>query len=113
MRPLFRLATNGSSPASLIQRMGKGTLLIPSLSLVFLFTTSFSVGLRGDHFALIALVNSLYFFSDSTRRFITGFSVFVVYWILYDSMKAWPNYAFARVDIQGLYLLEKKLFGIS
>src|SRR5205823_630006 len=88
-------------------------LWVPSLSIIFLLGTFFTVGLRGDHLILIALVNSLYFFSDSTRRFITGFSVFVVYWILYDSMKAWPNYAFSHVDIEGLYLTEKKFFGIS
>jgi len=91
----------------------KKQLIVPSLSAVFLLGTSFSFGLRSDHFALIALVNSLYFISDSTRRFITGFSIFVVYWILYDSMKAVPNYTFTHVDIEGLYLLEKKLFGIS
>src|SRR5438876_1227278 len=48
MRPLFRLATDDSSPAGLFQWMGKGSLLIPVplLFAFYLFTTNKNLFLR-------------------------------------------------------------------
>src|SRR5262245_25450081 len=92
---------------------GRALWLLPFLSLVYYFAARFTTGFRGDQLFLVLLVNGLYFASPVTRRFILGFSIFVVYWILYDSMKAWPNYAFAPVHIGDLYELEKAWFGMA
>ncbi|GAB3900366.1 phosphatase PAP2 family protein [Spirosoma agri] len=70
------------------------------------------VGYKPDQLFLIALVNVLYFASDFTRKYVIGFSIFLVYWIVFDYMKAFPNYHYSSVHIESLYLLEKKLFGI-
>ncbi len=41
-----------------------------------------------------------------------AFSVFIVFWILFDSMKAFPNYRFNTVHIASIYHAELSLFGI-
>jgi hypothetical protein len=60
----------------------------------------------------VLLFNTFFYLSNPTRRFILGFIVFIVFWILFDSMKLFPNYRYSRVHIEGLYQLEKTLFGI-
>jgi len=62
---------------------------------------------------LVLLCNVLFFASFATRSFVTAFSVFVVYWIIFDYMKAFPNYKYNPVHIQGIYNLEKTIFGIK
>ena len=88
-------------------------LTIPLLSVLFLFIAFFTTGIRNDHVLLVGIVNVSYFISNMTRRFIIGFSIFVIYWIIFDSMKLWPNWSFSEVDILPLYNLEKSLFGIQ
>lgn len=39
-------------------------------------------------------------------------TVLVIFGILYDLMKIYPNYLINDVDIKGIYLFEKKLFGV-
>lgn len=55
----------------------------------------------------------MYYLSDVTRKFILGFTVFIVFWIIFDYMKAFPNYEYNSVSINELYQLEKKLFGFQ
>ena len=90
-----------------------GFWLVPALSLAYLLFSYLLIGFRSEQLVLIGLCNACYFLSDTTRRFITGFSIFVVFWILYDYMKAFPNYTYRAVDIAQLYHTEKSLFGIS
>ncbi|MGI4833468.1 MAG: phosphatase PAP2 family protein [Janthinobacterium lividum] len=89
-----------------------GAWLVPALSLAYLLTSYLLIGLRPEHWLLVVLVNGCYFLSDTTRRFITGFSIFALYWILYDYMRAFPNYAYRAVDIAPIYHAEQHLFGI-
>ncbi|MET0569869.1 MAG: phosphatase PAP2 family protein, partial [Pedobacter agri] len=56
---------------------------------------------------------TLFYLSNGTRRFIIGFSIFIVYWILFDYMKAFPNYLYNTVHIEDLYHAEKRMFGIN
>lgn len=90
----------------------KGNLLVPALSLAYLLFSYALIGFRPEQLVLVGLCNACYFLSDTTRRFITGFSIFVVFWILYDYMRAFPNYAYRAVDVSQLYHTEKGLFGI-
>lgn len=85
--------------------------LIASLS--YLLISYLLIGFKTDQLILIFIFNSLYFLSKTTRRFITGFSIFIVYWIVFDYMKAFPNYRYNTVHIESLYHLEKNLFGFS
>ncbi|GAB2572856.1 phosphatase PAP2 family protein [Spirosoma areae] len=90
----------------------KQALLLSVLSLGYLLLSVILVGFKPDQLFLVGLVNGLYFASTQTRKFVTGFSIFLLYWIVFDYMKAFPNYQYASVHIESLYLLEKKLFGI-
>lgn len=81
-------------------------------SLLYLTISYFLIGFRTDQVFLIALFNGCYFASSSTRRFILAFSIFIVYWIVFDYMKAFPNYQYNTVHIASLYNAEKSLFGI-
>ncbi len=89
-----------------------GRWLVPALSLAYLLFSYLLIGFRSEQLVLLGLCNGCYYLSATTRRFITGFSIFVVFWILYDYMKAFPNYAYRAVDIAQLYTTEKSLFGI-
>jgi membrane-associated phospholipid phosphatase len=71
------------------------------------------IGFRPSQVWLLALVNICYFASLRTRRLIIGFSIFVVYWVIFDYMKAFPNYWFNEVHTGSLYELERSMFGVS
>lgn len=83
------------------------------ISALYLLLSVWLVGFKSDQLVLITIFNGLYYGSGITRKFITGFSIFIVYWIIYDYMKAFPNYAFNNVHIGELYNAEKSVFGIS
>lgn len=71
------------------------------------------IGFKSDQVILAALFNLCYFASFATRRFILGFSVFIIYWIVFDYMKAFPNYRYNDVHIESLYNWEKSWFGLA
>lgn len=88
-------------------------LVVPILSLSFLLFAKFTTGLRSDHFLLVSLINFSFYLSGFSRRLITGLGIMIVYWVIFDSMKAWPNYIYNTVHIQSLYEMEKSIFGIN
>jgi hypothetical protein len=94
-------------------RLPKGSLIITVFSVLYLALMQFLTGLRLEHLVIIALINFLFYASKGTRRFLMGFSIFIVFGILYDIMRVFPNYLFRPVDLAGLYNLEKVLFGIT
>lgn len=91
----------------------KTILTVSLLSIGYLIVSYFIVGFKSDQLVLVAIFNTLFYSSVITRKFILGFSVFIVYWMLFDYMKAIPNYEFATVHIADLYNFEKNLFGIN
>lgn len=82
------------------------------ISLLYLLLSSWLIGFKSDEVFLVVLFNSLFYLTGPTRRFILGFTVFIVFWVLFDSMKAFPNYRYNVVHIADIYGLEKRLFGI-
>lgn len=91
----------------------KSILTLTGISLGYLLLAAWLIGFKTDQVFLVLLVNILFYASKPTRRFILGFSIFIIFWILFDSMKAFPNYRFHSVHIEDVYLTEKRLFGIS
>ncbi|MDQ0638278.1 hypothetical protein QF042_001843 [Pedobacter sp. W3I1] len=87
--------------------------LTVAVSAGYLLLSVLLVGFKTDQLVLIFIFNTLFFISKGTRQFILGFSIFIVYWILFDYMKAFPNYLFNTVYIEDLYNLEKNTFGIN
>jgi len=83
------------------------------ISALYLVLSYFLVGFKTDQLVLIAIFNTLYYLTSTTRKFIIGFSIFIVYWIIFDYMKAFPNYNYNTVHIEDLYNFEKRIFGIE
>src|ERR1700761_9242375 len=90
----------------------KNALIVTAISVGYLLLSAWLIGYKTDQLFLVTLFNVLFYLSGPTRRFILGFSVFIVFWILFDSMKAFPNYRYNTVHIESIYHLEKSLFGI-
>ena len=69
------------------------------------------IGFKTEQAILVAVFLALYYVSVPTRKLITAFSVFIVFWIIFDYMKAFPNYSVNPVHTGDLYELDKGLFG--
>lgn len=90
----------------------KDILTTGIISVAYLLLSYVLIGYKSEQLVLIGIFNTFYYISPATRKFILGFSVFIVYWIIFDYMKAFPNYLFNTVHIESLYQAEKNLFGI-
>jgi inositol phosphorylceramide synthase catalytic subunit len=91
----------------------KKLLFTTSISIAYLLLSAWLVGFKTDQLWLVAIFNGCFYFSWTSRRLITGFAIFIVYWVLFDYMKAFPNYEYASVHIRDLYETEKSIFGIT
>lgn len=91
----------------------RSVLKVSAVSAAYLLLAAWLVGYKSDQVFLVLLFNTLFYLSGPTRRFILGFSVFIVFWIIFDSMKAFPNYRYNTVHIESLYHAEKRLFGMQ
>ncbi len=78
----------------------------------YLLISYWLIGFKSDQIYLVALFAGCYFGSSITRKFITGFSIFIIFWIIFDYMKAFPNYLYREVHIESIYQTEKMIFGI-
>ena len=90
----------------------KDILLTTVISVLYLLLSKILIGFKTEQLILVLIFNFLFYISHQTRKFITGFSVFIVFWIVFDYMKAFPNYLYNTVHIESLYNAEKSLFGI-
>jgi hypothetical protein len=90
----------------------KSISIVSGLSLLYLFISYLLLGFKSDQLVLVGIFNVLFYASVITRKFILGFTIFIVYWIIFDYMKAFPNYYYKDVAIGGLYNMEKSIFGI-
>ncbi|TWI98104.1 PAP2 superfamily protein [Mucilaginibacter frigoritolerans] len=91
----------------------RSVFVVFAISILYLLLSWKLVGFKSDQLVLIGIFCLLYFFTAITRKFILGFSIFIVYWIIFDYMKAFPNYNYNTVHIADLYNLEKRIFGIN
>lgn len=91
----------------------KHNLVVSVISVLYLALSQFLIGFKSEQLFLVVLFNFMFYASKITRRVILGFSIFIVYWIIFDYMKAFPNYQYSDVDIAPIYHLERKLFGID
>ncbi len=91
----------------------KNILFNSLVVLLYLLWMSIVGDLKSDHFLLAAIWLTAFYASEKTRRFVLGFSVFIIFWILYDSMRIVPNYKVSMPHIAEPYNFEKLLFGIK
>ncbi|UOE51480.1 phosphatase PAP2 family protein [Mucilaginibacter sp. SMC90] len=90
----------------------RSIIIVSLLSIAYLALSTFLIGYKPDELTLVLIFNVLFYASAITRKFILGFTIFIVYWIIFDYMKAFPNYNYNPVHIAQLYNAEKYLFGI-
>jgi len=90
----------------------RSAVIVSVISLAYLLFSWYLIGFKSDEVVLVLIFNCLYYLSTITRKFVLGFSIFIVYWIIFDYMKAFPNYNYNPVHIADLYNFEKHLFGI-
>lgn len=90
----------------------KSIATIFGIVVFYLLLSFFLIGFKTDQLVLAGIFCVAWFSNAVSRKFITGFSIFIVYWIIFDYMKAFPNYAFQQVNILQLYDAEKSLLGI-
>ena len=83
------------------------------LSGLYLSLAYFVIGWRQDHLNLLVVLLGAYFATPISRKIFWAFLFFVIYWLLYDSLRVYPNYMVNAVSIQELYEAEKSLFGIT
>lgn len=81
-------------------------------TLFFGLTASF-VGLRSEHFLMAGFFLILFLSGETTRKLAVALLPFVVFGVSYDWMRIYPNYEVNPIDVEGIYLAEKALFGIS
>jgi hypothetical protein len=90
----------------------RSIIIVSLLSIAYLLFSTYLIGYKPDELTLVLIFNVLFYASAITRKFILGFTIFIVYWIIFDYMKAFPNYNYNPVHIAELYNAEKHLFGI-
>jgi len=91
----------------------KSIVIVSLVSIAYLLLSSFLIGYKSDQLVLVFLFNILFYLSVPTRKFILGFLIFIFYWVIFDYMKAIPNYNYNVVHIADLYNYEKHIFGIN
>jgi inositol phosphorylceramide synthase catalytic subunit len=89
------------------------TFLLLGFTAFFIGWLYFIVDPRIDHLYFYLLIFSCMVISKETRNFALGFCFFTIFWILYDSLRVFPNYTFSNVHFSEPYNLEKSLFGIE
>ncbi len=80
---------------------------------LYLFWNSAIGAIRAEHYFLTILWATTFYANENSRKFILGFSIFIIFWIIYDSMRIIPNYEVSTVHIREPYEIEKALFGIK
>lgn len=88
-------------------------LLTTIISGLYLLLSYWLIGFKPEQLWLVVIFNASYYAHPVTRKVILGFSIFIVYWIVFDYMKAFPNYLYNHVSIEGLYQADKSIFGIK
>jgi hypothetical protein len=81
-------------------------------ALIYFCLAYFIVGLRSDHTTFGILVVMCLLLHRYTQKIAYGLVFFILFWIIYDAMRAFPNYLFNQVSTSQIYQFEKSIFGI-
>jgi hypothetical protein len=82
-------------------------------ALLYISWTSIFVGLRTDHISFLVFLVLMLVSHTFTRTLTYYFIFFILFWVIYDSMRVYPNFLFNEVRISELYEIEMQLFGIQ
>ena len=84
--------------------------VIGIFAIFYLIWTNLVVGFRADHFSFLLFLLGMLLAHQWTRTFTYSFVFFILFWIIYDSMRVYPNYLFNEVRIIEPYEIEKFFF---
>lgn len=88
------------------------TIITISIIIVFSILTAVFIGFRPEHLLMILLFSALFFLNKESRKFAAALLPFVIFGISYDWMRVFPNYTVNSIDVEGLYNMEKSIFGV-
>jgi hypothetical protein len=91
----------------------KRLIIAGGIMIAYLVLSYFVIGFRPEQVFISGLFFVLYTVSKRTRNFLLTLLPFIVFWVIFDYMKAFPNFKFNTVHIGDLYALEKKFFGVN
>ena len=95
-------------------RFTKKNILLNTLVIaLYLLWMSVVGSINQDSCALVTIWLLAFYVHKQSRRFILSFSIFILFWIIYDSMRIIPNYEVSTAHIKEPYELEKLLFGFN
>ncbi len=89
------------------------TKIIVFFTLFYAMWCTFVIQFRIDHLYFYLLITTCFLLHETTRKFVLSFLFFIVFWILYDGLRVYPNYMLNDVHIIEPYLYEKSMFGIQ
>ena len=107
------MITNLSSHSNFQRFTSKNLIIATLISALYLGLAYFFIGWRPDHFNLWIGLVIAYFAFPLSRKIFWAFLFFIIYWLIYDSLRVYPNYMVNPVNIESLYNLEKSIFGIQ
>ena len=91
----------------------KNILTIAIITILYFSWIFMAVGFRTDQLALVGVCIAAFYFNGASRKLLFSFLPLLLYWVLYDSMRVYPNYLFNPVHIVEPYEIEKAWFGIQ
>jgi len=90
----------------------KEVIIVALLAVAYLAWSGLVIGFRNDHFLLAGILLTAYFAHPVSKKILLSVFFFILYWIVYDATRVYPNFEFNPVHIQEPYEIEKALFGI-
>lgn len=84
-----------------------------TLMALYVLWLYFFIGIRDDHVSLLVVLTLFFAGHKTGQKIIIGFSFFLFYWIIFDSIRIIPNYLFNPVHIVEPYEIDKALFGVN
>ncbi|GHS99886.1 aureobasidin A resistance protein [Bacteroidia bacterium] len=90
----------------------KGKVFTIAGIVAYCVLTAVFIGFRPEHLLIALFFGALFFINTKSRKFIVGLLPLIIFGISYDWLRVFPNYKVNPIDVEGLYNLEKSLFGI-
>lgn len=88
-------------------------LLISSLCcLLYIVANTICMGVSWSTIMVVAVACIMFNLSVNIRKLIIAFLPIILFVLIYDFMRVYPNYKVNPIDTLGVYELEKSLFGI-
>jgi len=88
------------------------SIITVSIIVVFTILTTIFIGFRPEHLLLIIFFSLLFFLNKESRKLAAALLPFLIFGISYDWMRVFPNYTVNSIDVDGLYNLEKSVWGV-